>query len=627
MSLVSESRNIHKSIVILSSKEDENHAFLNTEEGFKKRCEILQNADFNVEHVSNCEEFPQFAQHLEKLHPNGVFQQIWRGHGNEKCFVLSKKTYGIASIDSDESLVQSIRTICRSIQKGGYLITESCCNGKWSDNFLKYLASFCQPGVVLIGSRNDRFDVQFEPKIPSYCRYYSEEGNDQTRIYYTSENTKIQNIDPQQMDLLWQFLGSSDETFELCYKLIGESQNLPEYRKIYDENRELITSHLLSPKDIKKQLLNVVVSSNNLPGFWEDMIYFVKQELRYSLDEHITIPINIRSSELIINEEGDIHTNNERQSCAIEVCYFLLGIAVLQKYKTVFQLIEHQNEPNSFSFLTECIYALSGLSFHINGSIPIFQQLNTAIQTVKNSYLLACDYNLFDNWLKILLWHSGSCVNANITALNEFYENLLLNPPSEVLNEKQEEARFSEDEITKADQIKKAIVEDCRKFLEETDIEFLAQSSIFDYSSLSDYLQKIIDGGILDPSDLLMIAIQAQFIPMIEVLNEKAVDINLPDRNGSLPIFKACQTRNIKVLSYLLELGADPNSKSEHGETPLHFLTEKGEHELMKLLMSFGANPRLPSESGYTPYDYAQLYDDWEAGEILRGIFEVEPTP
>lgn len=614
MSLVCDKICIPRTSVILSSQEDENHAFLNSHESLQNRIEILQKADFNVVHAPNYKRFPKFAYYLKKKHPEGVFQQIWRGHGDDKSFVLSKMKQGIASVDSEASLQKSIRTICQSIQSGGYLITESCCNGKGPDNFLKYLATFCNAGVVLIGSRNQQFDIQFEPEIPFYCRYISKDGIDQTRIYFKSENGQIQNIDPQQLDLLWKFLESSKETFELCYKLIGESQNFPEYQRIRRQNQKLIESHLPSASDIKNKLLQTVVSSDHIFGFWNEMLSNVKVDLGISSNDTITVPKDARSCELIVTEDDAILINEMPiQSSSVRICQFLLGIAALQKHKTVFQLLEDHDNPKSKLFLLECIYALSGLTLHIDESTPIIEQLNKTIQTVKKSYFLAYKSGLSHKWLEILKWQNGSCLNAYITALNEFYEELLLIPPLE-------SHAIPEDKIK---DLKMAIISEYRKLglNQKKIIQFIARYSINNIADLSDFIHQIVKKKILLSSDLIKIAIKLNCKKIIKMVPDYAYIINAPARNGHIPIFLAYLERNFDVLRCLLKLGANPNAQNEDGETLLHFALKDGEYEFMKVLINFGADPHIRNKLWRSPHELAQLNDDDDAYLILARHF------
>ncbi|KAG4103237.1 ankyrin repeat-containing domain protein [Neocallimastix lanati (nom. inval.)] len=83
-------------------------------------------------------------------------------------------------------------------------------------------------------------------------------------------------------------------------------------------------------------------------------------------------------------------------------------------------------------------------------------------------------------------------------------------------------------------------------------------------------------------------------------------------KNGEIPLFKACKSRNIDLVKYLIEHGANINKENEDGETPLFKAVESKNKELVEyLVVEHGAYMNKENEDGETP-----LFKAVENGEI-----------
>jgi uncharacterized membrane protein YfcA len=93
----------------------------------------------------------------------------------------------------------------------------------------------------------------------------------------------------------------------------------------------------------------------------------------------------------------------------------------------------------------------------------------------------------------------------------------------------------------------------------------------------------------------------------LELLAEKAADVEARDANGDTPLHRAVETGMQKLTRSLLAAGADPHARTRNGETALHLAALHVELEFTDLLLGAGADPKLQNADGESPLHWAAL--------------------
>ena len=410
--------------LIFTAVDDPNSVFKNTRENLNQRMRVLRGGSLEVTHLEGCKSFEELAQCVDSRGSAPMYMQLWRGHGNWDHFLLSEGLNGRASLESDESMQQFLKKICGAIQNNGILVTESCWNGLGKENFSKYLTGFCNAGVVVIGSKTGEPEVETAPGLPRYQRFHYSDGKDATRIYYKTESGTVQNISSQGFAILWNFLGGSPETFDLCYPLLGERNDPVVYARIQEENQKVLAPFVEERKAIKDRMKTLKIIRPDVGPVWQEMLEFVEKCPRFSSLSKMReepIPFAMRHADLSV-EESSIRWMKKHLPPEEIAYFFVLGMAALQQYKSIFQLCNTPDE-QSQQFVSEAIYALSGLPIHAKDSLSTFQRLELAIHSVKESYQLAKRTHSIERWFHIFV--DDVCVDAVINELQTFYEEEL----------------------------------------------------------------------------------------------------------------------------------------------------------------------------------------------------------
>lgn len=91
----------------------------------------------------------------------------------------------------------------------------------------------------------------------------------------------------------------------------------------------------------------------------------------------------------------------------------------------------------------------------------------------------------------------------------------------------------------------------------------------------------------------------------VKKLFKFGADINLPDCKGNTPMHAAVHRGDISMADILLQNGAKVNEKNKNGSTPLHIAVYKELVDLTNLLLHYDADPNSQDNQGYTPLHYA----------------------
>jgi ankyrin repeat protein len=89
---------------------------------------------------------------------------------------------------------------------------------------------------------------------------------------------------------------------------------------------------------------------------------------------------------------------------------------------------------------------------------------------------------------------------------------------------------------------------------------------------------------VCDPSN-----IKGDKVGTAKILIENGVDINVPDKEGYTPIFKASSSGNIELVKLLLKNGANPNIQTNYGDPPLDITKCSDNKKIVHLLIEAGA--------------------------------------
>ncbi|MBS0652176.1 MAG: ankyrin repeat domain-containing protein [Verrucomicrobia bacterium] len=637
----------NKTAIFLTSQVDRNKAFISTENGLEKRVRVLEEDGLTVDRLTAFKTFEDVAQFLVKTYPDGVHMMTWRGHGGDDHFVLSEEPAGIASKPTNSHSHESVKKICQAIEKGGLLATESCSNGAGKDNLLKHLAGLCRSDVVVIGSKINEFDIQFQPGVPHFYRCFSLNGTDETRIYYKTESQRVQNVSPEQLDALWGFLGNSPESYVLSYRLIGQRNDQESYAKTVEENKPLLKQHFSDIQTVKERLASTPANSAVVSPFWQGALEELDLCSGIESLRHLGISSAERSADLIINGNEmtwDAGNKSERETAYL----FLLGIALLDKHKALFHLLAQPQLKMDVCDISECIYALSSLAIHPKDGIAIDDKLVLAIKTVKNSYHLAKANGVLEKWSDVLVKQAGGCVDAVVSGLQRFYEEQILRefPSIELFEPIAMEAEATEGDVNivvldpdvpMEDWLQERYAHDgLERFNDfKSKLRSYANHSL-KVPMLRDYINKLISNdhsttfsdqilfineiACLDASELFEVAIRANFFEILPQLFSSKV-IDAPNQVGQRPLNLAVEHGHIESVDMLLWLGADPNLQDSSRGTALHQAVSRSAYPIIDVLVKAGADPYLKNGNGYTAYDIAQLYDDFDAAEALSGNF------
>lgn len=142
-------------------------------------------------------------------------------------------------------------------------------------------------------------------------------------------------------------------------------------------------------------------------------------------------------------------------------------------------------------------------------------------------------------------------------------------------------------------------------------------------------------------------------LPLIEMLLNIDVPIDVPEQNGNTALYRAVEYRQEATVEFLLMRGANPNATNDNtwtctllgadignyevlkmlvkgganvnsrcqpgGWNALHIACSKGHRRAAKLLVTMGWDVRTKDSSGRTPLQLAQQAGHYEVVEVLRG--------
>ena len=119
----------------------------------------------------------------------------------------------------------------------------------------------------------------------------------------------------------------------------------------------------------------------------------------------------------------------------------------------------------------------------------------------------------------------------------------------------------------------------------------------------------------------LMCAIQDENIPLVKILLQRRIGVNMKDERGWSFLLQATNTRSAnacyEIIKELLAKGIEVDSQDEHGWTALMIASLKGYHQTIKLLLEYMANVNIRNVDGWSALMFASLKGKNEAAKVL----------
>eukprot|EP01124_Arcella_intermedia_P005738 TRINITY_DN13389_c0_g1_i1.p1 TRINITY_DN13389_c0_g1~~TRINITY_DN13389_c0_g1_i1.p1 ORF type:complete len:1042 (+),score=212.71 TRINITY_DN13389_c0_g1_i1:877-4002(+) len=106
-------------------------------------------------------------------------------------------------------------------------------------------------------------------------------------------------------------------------------------------------------------------------------------------------------------------------------------------------------------------------------------------------------------------------------------------------------------------------------------------------------------------------------LPVVKLIMQKRVSLDIRDRNGQTPLHRAISNGHLNVAQFLIENSATVDVVSKSGITPLRLGCEMGSVDIVKLLLSKKPKIDVVDNSGMTPLQVAIDSGNIEIVELL----------
>ena len=145
-----------------------------------------------------------------------------------------------------------------------------------------------------------------------------------------------------------------------------------------------------------------------------------------------------------------------------------------------------------------------------------------------------------------------------------------------------------------------------------------------DNSASSETIRK----KILKSSELLAVAVKANFVGIVKLLIGTGIDINHQDDQGETALHIAARLGHTECAELLLKGVAGLKADTERAEktfgwTPLHVACVDGQLSVVRCLIAFGAKLVKPDYSGWTALEHAALRGHVDIAQAIAVAIEV----
>ena len=93
------------------------------------------------------------------------------------------------------------------------------------------------------------------------------------------------------------------------------------------------------------------------------------------------------------------------------------------------------------------------------------------------------------------------------------------------------------------------------------------------------------------------------FMPMVQLLVARKVDVNSQDMYGNTALHYACDKGRKNVVEFLVENGSDPNVVDHRGNTPIHNACSVNDLSIVHVLLKHGAKGDHLDHANMRPSD------------------------
>ncbi len=104
---------------------------------------------------------------------------------------------------------------------------------------------------------------------------------------------------------------------------------------------------------------------------------------------------------------------------------------------------------------------------------------------------------------------------------------------------------------------------------------------------------------------------------LVRTLLRRELDVNQPDRDGSLPLQWAVYYENEAIAKQILDAGANPDATNREGISPLILAVQNGNSAITGLLLDAGASVNKTMSNGETPLMMAARTGDLATLQVL----------
>jgi ankyrin repeat protein len=111
------------------------------------------------------------------------------------------------------------------------------------------------------------------------------------------------------------------------------------------------------------------------------------------------------------------------------------------------------------------------------------------------------------------------------------------------------------------------------------------------------------------PTDRMWAAINAQDATSLRIAIQQGADVNQPNAEGRVPLYRALVLQNQLMVDTLLSLGADPNARDHRGDPLLFTAMSVGNAPASVALIRAKADANAPDSIGMSPLVFALSLD------------------
>ena len=105
---------------------------------------------------------------------------------------------------------------------------------------------------------------------------------------------------------------------------------------------------------------------------------------------------------------------------------------------------------------------------------------------------------------------------------------------------------------------------------------------------------------------LLIVAVQAGHLPVVDVLLKGGAVIDAVDRDGYTALMRAAEKNDLDIVEMLLRRSANTRPQGRQGQTALMIAAGRGNAEIVRLLLDKKADPNTRDFTGRTALTYAK---------------------